>query len=125
MLFERASKQKLRIKTANGNVTVEDLWDIPLLQLNKIAKALKKELKESEEEDFLDVRSDADVKTRLKFDIVLHVLNHGVAAKARREAAAGIKEEKQKILGVLARKQDDALEQLTEEQLQAKLQGLG
>ena len=63
MLFERASKQKLRIKTANGNVTVEDLWDIPLLQL--------------------------------------------------------------KILGVLARKQDDALEQLTEEQLQAKLQGLG
>jgi tRNA nucleotidyltransferase (CCA-adding enzyme) len=124
MLFERAARQKLRFQSPQGNVTAEDLWDIVLPQLNKMAKALKKELRESEEEDFLQTRSAADVKTQLKFDIVLHVLNVKVAEQEAREARSARKEEKEKILSVLARKQDTALENLSEAELEAKLNSL-
>lgn len=124
MLFERAARQKLRFQSPKGGVSAEDLWDITLPQLNKMAKALKKELRESEEEDFLQTRSAADVKTQLKFDIVLHVLNVKVAEQEAREARVARKEEKEKILGILARKQDTALENLSEAELEAKLNSL-
>ena len=56
-LFERATRQKLRFETTSGNISVEDVWSLPLssgkLNLNDLAKALNKEIKTFDEEDFI------------------------------------------------------------------------
>jgi len=58
-LFETASKNKLRFSSIKGNLTTEDLWDLPLTSksgricLDNIAKQLYKELKDSTEESFV------------------------------------------------------------------------
>ena len=41
-MFEKASRLKLRFKTQNGIIAVDDLWDLTLDSLNTLAKALNK-----------------------------------------------------------------------------------
>lgn len=125
MLFEKATRQKLRVATSKGNVSVEDLWDLSLTALNTIAVNLKKELKASEEESFLDVRSNSDITTKLRFDVVLYILNVKKEEKVAREAAAETKAKKEKLLGILAKKQDAALENMSAEELEKELKALG
>ena len=123
-LFEKASRDKSRFATNRGEVTVEDLWDLTLPQLNQLAKSLNKRLKEIEEEDFLAV-SKSDTKLKNEFDIVLHVLNTKKAELDEKENAQKKKAEKQKLLEVLASKQEDALTRLSEEELKARIEALG
>lgn len=123
-MFEEATRLKLRVQTQKGSLGVEDLWDLSLTQLNEVAKSLKRQLKASEEEDFLKEVSKENSTLELRFNIVLHILR--TKQKEREEArdSAARKAEKQKVLEVLARKQDQALESLTEEQLREKLAAL-
>lgn len=123
-MFEQATRQKLRISSSFGNLSVEDLWDLPLTKLNDIAKVLKRTLKDSEEDDFLEERSIKGTEDQLRFDIVLHVLNTKKAENKARLDAKEKKEQKNRLLEILARKQDAALENLSEEELLKKLESL-
>ena len=124
MIFEKASRMKLRFQTDRGNLTVENLWDLPLIQLNKLAKALKRDIKESEETDFLKEVSVGDTITKLQFDIVLHVLNTKKEEADDRKHAAVRKEKKEKLLSILERKQDAELEDLEPEEIKKLLEEL-
>jgi hypothetical protein len=123
-MFEKATRQKLRFQTSVGFIGVEDLWDLPLTKLNSLAKNLNRELKTAEEEDFLQEKSSEDVETKLKFDIVLHILSTKKDEKKARETSIARKAEREKILGILAKKQDDALENMSEDDLRKKLEEL-
>lgn len=122
-MFEKAVRQKLRISSQMGQLCVEDLWDLSLAKLNDIAKSLKRVLKDAEEEDFL-AETKSNSVDQLRFDIVLHVLNTKKDENAARRDAKAKKEEKDKLLEILARKQDASLENLSEEQLVAKINSL-
>lgn len=124
MLFEKASRIKLRFESGKGNLTVEDLWDLSLQQLNKLAKGLHKLIKEDVEEDFLEEKSSEDTILKLKFDIVLHILNVKKEEQKARKEATTKRAEKERLLGILERKQHEADENLTEEQLKEKIAGL-
>lgn len=132
-IFEQASRQKLRFTTARGVIATEDLWDLPLLSrdsfnLNELAKAVHRAVKSTEDEDFVPSakRPSAEAKRQeLRLEILKHVIAVKVeeqdAAKARAEKAA----KKEKLIELLGRKQDAALEQLTPEQIRAELDALG
>ena len=113
-MFEQAARLKLRFETVRGMLSVEDLWDLPLtsqhgVSLDDIAIALHHQLKH-DTVSFVDDSEKPDAGLQLSFDLVKHVIDvrkveNRIAAEARAKS-----EQKQKILGVIARKEDLALE---------------
>jgi hypothetical protein len=123
--FERATKQKLRFDTAVGLVSVEDLWDLPLEQLDKLAQTLHKEVESGEEVSFIEAKKPtaAFTELKLKFDVVKCIIEVRMAAKKKLEKAAATKARKAKILEIMEKKQDETLEGKSLEELQALLEG--
>lgn len=128
--FEKASRKKIRFESAKGNLTVEDLWDVPLsaarggICLDDIAKGLNKKLKESNTESFV-LKNKRDTScTQLKFDIVLHVINTRLAEEEKAEQFKVNKEKKQRILELIARKEEEVDGQKSIDQLKEELSKL-
>lgn len=125
--FEKASRLKLRFDTAVGQISVEDLWELPLtsemrVSLDGIARSLHKQLQDATV-SFVEPKS-SDETDQLRFDIVKHVIDTKLAerdkAKLERERAA----KKQRILEIMAAKDDEGLKGMTREELEAELASL-
>lgn len=129
MDFEKASRLALRFTSPQGSLTTEDLWNLPLTSvkgasLDNIAKNLNRQIKEADTESFVVKTSEADAETQLKFDIVKHVIEVRLAENEVAKNAATKKAEKVKLLEVLSRKQDAALEQKTPEEIEQMIAAL-
>lgn len=128
-LFEKASRQKLRFDTVKGSLTTEDLWDLPLTSqrgasLDGIAMGLNRELKDTTQESFVLPATTTNTLAQLKLDVVKHVIAvrqaENTAELVKREAAA----KKQRILGIIDKKQNEKLEGASLEELEAELAAL-
>lgn len=124
-MFDKATRTKLRFQTDRGQLCVEDVWDLNLTQLNALAKSLNRKLKQGEEEDFLSTKTEADATDKLRFDIVVAILEVKKAEKVEKEQAVEKKAKREMILGVLARKQNEAIEGKSVEELMKELEALG
>lgn len=126
-IFEKASRQKLRFDTTIGPLLAEDLWDLPLTAsqsrnrmppLNDIAVLLHRQIQETTI-SFVDTDTKADTDLQLRFDIVKHIIDVKKAERATALEASAKADRKQKLLAILARKQDAALEEMTQEEILA------
>jgi hypothetical protein len=132
-IFEKAARSKVRFETELGALSVEDLWDLPLTMgeptrrgrgytvvtltsLNEIAIALHTRLQASAV-SFVDPEKPADASLQLRFDIVKHIIDVRVKERDEAKEEKARSERKQKLLAVLARKQDAALEEMSEAQI--------
>jgi hypothetical protein len=123
-MFEKAARLKLRFDSPTGQLSVEELWDLPLTStakranLDDLAIHLDKEFKEKATTSFVKKTTKGDEITKLKFDIVLKVIE----VKQAEAEAASLKqtnaERKQKLLAILAEKQDADLKGRSAEELQ-------
>jgi vacuolar-type H+-ATPase subunit B/Vma2 len=114
-------------------VMTEDLWDIPLLSkdgfnLNSIAKHVNAVAKAAGEENFVPTTvqpTAEDKRNTLRLEVIKYVIGIKVEeqdlAKKKAEKAA----QRDKLVELLGRKQDAALEQLTPEQIREELAKLG
>jgi hypothetical protein len=118
-MFEKAVRLKLRF-THKGLCTVEDLWDIPLQSLDLIFKDLNIKLKAQKEESLLETRSKEDEILDLKIAIVKHIVEVRLSEQKARADLAAKSVKKQKLLGIIAEKQDSELRDLSVDEL-AKL----
>lgn len=129
-IFERAARTKLRFSSVVGDLSTEQLWDLPLtakgsrVSLDNLAKAVNRELKSSEEESFVETPSKADSEMRLRLDILKHIIADKLARKEAADKRAEKAAEKEKLLRLLERKQEEALEELSAEELEARLAAL-
>ena len=129
-MFEKASRLKLRFDSTQGQLSVEDLWDLPLSStrgrtcLDDIAIGLDKAMKETSCTSFVNKTSRTNELTKLKFDIVLKVIEVRQAEAEAAELKKGSAEKKQKLLEIIARKQDASLENKSVEELQAAVNAL-
>lgn len=128
-LYKKASKQKLRFKTQKGNVSVEDLWDIPLtskkcVSVDDIAKTLNKELKTDQDESFVITTAKRKTVTELKFEIVKDVIKTRLADIKTRENAVLRKASKEKILELIADKENDELRSKSKAELEKMIADL-
>lgn len=124
-IFEKASRKKLRFDTTIGLLSADDLWELPLTAansrnrmppLNDIAILLHRRIQETTI-SFVDGDIHTDTDLQLRFDIVKHVIDVKKAERATALEASAKAERKQKLLDVLAQKQDAALEDMSEDQI--------
>ena len=122
-IFEMASRAKFRYPY-KGQITTEDLWDLTQPQLNDIYKALNKNVKQAQEESLLCTKSAEDAELQAKIDIVKYIFTEKQKEAEGRKAAAENAEKKRRILEILAKKQDDSLQNMSEDQLRKMLEDL-
>ena len=123
-MFEYAVRNKVRFPF-KGLISVEDLWDLTLTNLDSIYKILNKQVKQSEEESLLNTKTTVDKELDVQIAIVKHIVAVKLAEQEAREKASAKKAQKQKIMAIIASKQDEALQNSSVEDLQKMLDELG
>lgn len=123
-MFEVAVRNKFRFPF-KGVISVEDLWDLSVQQLDGIFKTLKSQEQKAQEESLLDTRTPEDEALKTKIDIIRYIVGVKLDEVKQAERAKENHDQKQKILGILAEKQDADLRNKTPEELQAMLNQLG
>lgn len=73
-IFEKATRERVRFSSSKGSLCVEDLWQLSLESLNSIAKDTNKELKATEEEDFIGTKPRTNPTLQLKMDILKRII---------------------------------------------------
>jgi hypothetical protein len=119
--FKLASQLKLRFNTSRGSLSTEQLWDLPLSELDTLAVELEQLAKEGNQKSFLLKKTDEDKVAKLRFDITLSILNTRVEELEAAQNARAIKEHNEKILAIIADKQDESLKGKSLEELEALL----
>ena len=129
-IFEQASVFKLRFPSSKGGLTTEQLWDLPLqsksgFDLDTVARQCNADLKTVTEESFVSTTiNPAKCQLQLALDIVKHVIAAKVAENDANRNRAAKQAQKQKLLEILANKQEDGLKTLTVEEIQARIAAL-
>lgn len=122
-MFEFAVRNKIRFPY-KGQISVEDLWDLSVEALDTVFKTLNSKVKASQEESLLQTRTKEDEELSIQIDIVKYIVSVKLAEADAAEKARTNKEQKQKILSILADKQDDALKNKSIEELQQMLKDM-
>jgi phosphoribosylaminoimidazole carboxylase (NCAIR synthetase) len=113
MWIEALSK-KIRFEY-KGMINIEDLFDLSLNELDEIYRNLKKELDEYQQysEDSLldkdDEKDEAYDELQLKIDVVTAVFNHLKKQQEELQKRIALQNQRDKILGIIADKQDEEL----------------
>ena len=122
-MFEKAAKMKLRFNY-RGVCTVEDLWDLPVRELDSIYKTLNADLKDQEGESLLETKNKEQTSLTLKIDIVKHIVNTKLEEAKEKEDRLLKAQKKEKILNIIAEKQDEALKDMSVEDLSSLVNSL-
>ena len=129
-IFEQATRRAIRFESAKGDLSVEQLWDLPLqsrnqFDLDTIAKTVNRQLNAVTEESFVSVRENPAKETlSLKLELVKHIISVKLQEAEEARNRANKASEKEKLLRLLDEKQNEALRALTPEEIQERLKAL-
>ena len=122
-VFKYAAKKQLRFPY-KGLVSVEDLFNLGLTELDSVYKVLKKQQKSSSEESLISDKTPQDTELEIKLAIVKEIFDDKKIAMDKAKKAVEKKVQAQKILEIMNKKQDEALQNMSQEELQAQLNAL-
>lgn len=127
-LFEKATREKVRFSTTYGDLSVEDLWDLPLvvsqqsrLCLDKIAIALNRDLKSSETESFVKAKDPVTKNLKFKLDIVKHIIDVKMEEAENNEKRKARDSRRQELLDLKAQKRLELDKSKTLEEIDQEL----
>lgn len=119
-MFEIATRNKFRFPF-KGVISTEDLWDLSVESLDNVFKTLNSEMKKTKEESLLSTKSKDDEVLELKIEIVKHIVAVKQEEKEARERKFLDRERNQKIMSIIAAKQNEQLHNMSVEELQKLL----
>ena len=122
-IFEYATRNKVRFPF-KGMISVENLWDLSLTNLDSIYKILNKQVKQSEEESLLSTKASVDTELEVQIAIVKHIVSVKLTEKETAEKASAKKAQKQKIMSIIATKENEALQNSSIDDLKKMLDEL-
>lgn len=121
-MFDKATRMKLRFPY-KGQCTVEDLWDLGVTALDGIYKALRSAQKEQDGESLLSEKKE-NAELALQVEIVKHIVGVKQAEAEDKRKAVERKAQKERIMEIIAQKQDESLKGKSIDELTALLAGL-
>lgn len=119
-LFEIATRNRYRFNY-KGVMTVEDLWSLRVEDLDAIFKMLNRQKKAADEDSLLATKSAADTELANKIELVKYIVSVKLTEAEDRKTAAEKKEQRDKILAIMAKKQDAKFESMDMAELEAEL----
>ena len=108
-----------------GMIDVIDLWDLSVTNLDIVFKSLNADAKKCAEESLLATKSKEDEEIADKIEIVKYIVSVKLGEIQAREDAKKNKEMRQRLLAIKAKRQDEALENMSDEDLDKALAELG
>ena len=129
-LFEEASRKKLRFTTVRGDLSVEQLWELPLtsdsnLSLDAVAQSVSAQLKAIGESSFvLTTPNPRQTVLQLQLDILVHIITVKQAEAADRARAVENRARRERLEQALASKREKALEEMSEDDIKKELEAL-
>ena len=134
-IYKQAAQQKLRFKSKRGVLTVEDLFLLPLSQgeinLRELTIAVNKNLAESNTDvpDFLTDEQQEQTEDQQRYQLQLDILKDVIETR-KEEIQAAIDahkrdQERAAIRELIAKKKQQNLEDLSIDELEAKLKNIG
>ena len=126
VIFEYATVKQLRF-SYKGSISTEDLWDLSLEELDRIFKGLNAKVKQSQEESLLEKKEKSEEEERLEVQIavVRRIVEVKLEEQEAKKKEADRKAQKQKLMAMIAEKQDEALKKSSIEELEKMLAELG
>ena len=118
--FEYATKNKLRFPY-KGSITVEDLWDLSIDNLNEVYKTLSKQKRASDEDSLLSSATTTTNTLDIKIDIVKYIFSVKQNEIVERSKEQERKQEEEKLKSILAQKKDEELLQLSPDEIWERL----
>lgn len=122
-LFITATKNKYRYPY-KGLISTEDLWDLSPQALDGIFKEINAQLKKSGEESLLQTEDKGSIMLKNKIEIIKYILNDKLTEQAQREQAVLNAAKRQRIMEVIASKEDAALNELSVDELRKMIDEL-
>lgn len=122
-IFEFAIRNKLRFPF-KGLISVEDLWDLSVRELDNIFKTLNAQVKKSQEESLLATKSKEEEILSVQIELVKYIVETKLAEAEAVKQSRELKEKKQKIMELISAKQDEDLHNKSIDELQAMLDEL-
>ena len=128
-MYKIASRKKLRIQTNRGMLSVEQLWDLSKEDIGELAKSIRKRINDQKgvtgdsELDFLKPSAQTEETIdELTFRILKDIYQTKQAEEDKAHRRAAARENNRKILELIAKKQDQELENKSIEELEKMLQ---
>lgn len=122
-LFEMATRSKLRFPSTKGELSVEDLWDLSDKDLDVVYKNLKDQEVKSSEESLLD-DANVDPKLTAAIGIVKYIFTTKRNERLAEKERINKKLRQKKYIDALSKKQDEAIEKMSEAELRAMIDSL-
>ena len=120
-MYKAAARLKLRFPSPKGELTAEQLWSVSINDLNNMAVTLHAQYEQSGGKSFLVENTEKDKTAKLRFDIVLDVLQTKVEEQKASRNAAQNKAHNEKIMSLIEQKKNDKLSTMSVEDLEKML----
>ena len=120
-VFEYATRKKVRFQF-KGQISVEDLWDLSLENLDSIYKMLKAQAKVEQGESLLRKANPNEELLGVQIAIVTHIANTKLEEREARQKDKERRERNARIKEIIAQKQDADLQNKSVEELERMLE---
>lgn len=127
----KAFRSKVRFATNRGPLTIEQLFEMPLVSrddfnLDTVAQTIHNELEKAGAKSFVGSKSNPKkVELQVKLDIVVWVIKIKEAENEAKRDKVSKDAQREVLKNALANAQASALSAMSVEQIQAQLQALG
>jgi hypothetical protein len=126
-LFIKATRSKLRFNTNKGQLSVEDLFDLSLKSLDTVGQVILSELKPGSTsllENPDPKVSAASAENELRLELIKFVIATKQDENKAAVAASAARQQRAFLMGLKEKRQIDAMESLTLEEIDAQLAAL-
>lgn len=121
-IFEQITRKGLTFSTVKGNISVQELWQLPLkgrngFDLDTVSRDLLSKVKASSEESLVETVNNVDSDDELRLEVLKVVVNTLKSEQEARVNAEQARSHNEKIDQLIARKQEQELEGKSVEEL--------